>query len=190
MLTLCEGARLRGEREAGTHFMGSISITLFSPHDLIPLLLMPCLSCSSGVGLFDQLQKNKDAKEEEWEAKRNGLMGVRPLDEEDVDHLNAYQESRDKKRRKREEEDDAEVEIFKRTREMKRQGEVVLEKKDDDADGKARGKEDESSAPEEKASVVIVKKKKKKRQVDKKVEKVEEENKLTSLLGDYGSDSE
>mmetsp|Transcript_19216 Transcript_19216/g.38404 ORF Transcript_19216/g.38404 Transcript_19216/m.38404 type:complete len:184 (+) Transcript_19216:149-700(+) len=145
---------------------------------------------SSGVGLFDQLQKNKDAKEEEWEAKRNGLMGVRPLDEEDVDHLNAYQESRDKKRRKREEEDDAEVEIFKRTREMKRQGEVVLEKKDDDADGKARGKEDESSAPEEKASVVIVKKKKKKRQVDKKVEKVEEENKLTSLLGDYGSDSE
>lgn len=31
-------------------------------------------------------------------------MGVRPLDEEDVDHLNAYQESRDKKRRKREEE--------------------------------------------------------------------------------------
>lgn len=67
---------------------------------------------------------------------------------------------------------------------------VVLEKKDDGADGKARGKEDESSAPEEKASVVIVKKKKKKRQVDKKVEKVEEENKLTSLLGDYGSDSE
>ena len=31
-------------------------------------------------------------------------MGVRPLNEEDVDHLNAYNESRDKKRRKREEE--------------------------------------------------------------------------------------
>ncbi|GMH91404.1 hypothetical protein TL16_g12050 [Triparma laevis f. inornata] len=39
---------------------------------------------SSGVGLFDQLQKNKDEAEEAFNQKRSDLMGVRPLDDEDV----------------------------------------------------------------------------------------------------------
>ncbi|GMI07666.1 hypothetical protein TrRE_jg6261 [Triparma retinervis] len=153
---------------------------------------------SGGIGLFDQLQKNKDDKEESMMEKRNALMGVRPLEEEDVQHLNSYLERKTEAREKRKLEDDAEVEIFKRTREMRKGGVM-----DVGGEGEGEGKEDlggrgaevggakavEKFMKEEVAEVKIQVKKLKKRKMEKKVivEKVEESS---NLFGGYGSDSD
>ncbi|GMH74877.1 hypothetical protein TrLO_g14188 [Triparma laevis f. longispina] len=137
---------------------------------------------SSGVGLFDQLQKNKDEAEEAFNQKRSDLMGVRPLDDEDVQHINSYNEAKANKRKALNEEDNAEVEIFKRMKEMKQQSEVVIEEKE------VKKVETRETAVEEVVKLNVIIKKKKKR-VEKKEKKVEE-NKLVGLLGGYGSDSD
>ncbi|GMI00991.1 hypothetical protein TrST_g5454 [Triparma strigata] len=139
---------------------------------------------SSGVSLFDQMQKNKEDAEEAYEQKRGELMGVRPLDDEDVQHINSYNEKKAEKRKALNEEDNAEVEIFKRMKEMKKASEVVVEVPGD-SNPKPAAPVTEREA-EEAPKVVI---KKKKRRVDKK-EKKKEEPALGSLLGGYGSDSD
>ncbi|GMI47905.1 hypothetical protein TrCOL_g4845 [Triparma columacea] len=164
---------------------------------------------SGGIGLFDQLQKNKDDKEEAMMEKRNSLMGVRPLEEEDVQHLNSYLERKTEAREKRKLEDDAEVEIFKRTREMRKGGVLDIGGGGEgEGEGKERGVEGgvggggggeggggegggakaaEKANKVEVAEVKIKVKKLKKRKVEKKVEKVEESS---NLFGAYGSDSD
>jgi len=124
-------------------------------------------------------------------------MGSKPLDEEDVQHLNNYLERKTEARNKRKLEDDAEVEIFRRTREMRKGGVMDVGGEDasnaagSDAKGGAlTGKKagNKGSAGVENEVKIKVKGLKKRKKVAKKegVKKVEENN----LFGAYGSDSD
>ena len=149
---------------------------------------------SGGAGLFDQLRAKEEERERVNDEKRAAGLGVVTLNDEDVLHVNKYIESKDRKRKEREAEEHAELDMFQREKQMRKDGMVVVE---GDEEKKKKVQPAQQAKKEVMAPIVPVMLKKKKKESKKESKKeVKKEApaaatpSLGGLLAGYGSDSD
>ena len=158
----------------------------------------PARSLARSTG--SRFLRNKEEKEEEIQSRRDALMGVRPLDSSDVDHLNSVSARKQLEKRKREEEEEVEVGIFRRKREIRREfgGEVDagagetqggLQEREEEGAKRAQESFGRGAAEGGGVKVKVIKKKRRKAEEGKGKED-KEEDKGKQLFGAYGSDSD
>ena len=138
-------------------------------------------------------QTKEEERERVNDEKRAAGLGVVTLNDEDVLHVNKYIESKDRKRKEREAEEHAELDMFQREKQMRKDGMVVVEGDEE----KKKVQPVQQAKKEVMAPIVPVMLKKKKKESKKESKKeVKKEApaaatpSLGGLLAGYGSDSD